>query len=254
MREDLEIPPPGYRIARRPAGVDPATRRLAFIASGIGGALVVLVGIWAVAGGGGGGIPVVPPPSGPMRVRPAHPGGMKVSGATDRILGGGGAGNATALAPPPEMPNLQALQSPKTAAPAPSAPGTNPSPAASAPAPQAVPAAENGLPLPPPAPPPLRLAAASAVVPPPPGAGTASGTEVQLAAMNSEQGAMREWQRLQTELPALFGSRQPLVSKVLVDGHSFWRLRTAGFANIAAATRFCAEVRAKGNGCAIAAF
>ncbi|MGH7056702.1 MAG: SPOR domain-containing protein, partial [Acetobacteraceae bacterium] len=112
----------------------------------------------------------------------------------------------------------------------------------------------NGLPLPPPAPPPLRLAAASVALPLPRGTGTGKATEVQLAAMSSESGATREWQTLQTALPGLFGHRQPLITKVEIDGHMFWRLRTGGFANIADATQFCATLRAKGRGCTIASF
>lgn len=257
MRDDLEIPPPGYRIARRSVSIDPATRRLAAIAAGIGGALVVLVGVWSMAGSGSGSIPVIPSPPGPMRVKPAHPGGMTVQGASEGILGGGaGAGRAAALAPPPETPDLQALQAPASAAPAAAATPVSLPSAVAAAAGAAHPAAPagNGLPLPPPAPPPLQLAAVSGAAPPPAGAGTGTGTEVQLAAMNSEQGAIREWQQLQNSLPGLFEARQPLVSKVLVDGHTFWRLRTGGFANIAEATSFCAAVRAKGKGCAIAAF
>lgn len=257
MRDDLEIPPPGYRVGRRPAGIDPATRRLSMIAASIGGALVVLVGIWSMVGGGSAGVPVVPPPAGPMRVKPANPGGMQVTGSAYRILGNGAAPTTQAsLAPPPETPDLSALQSPPapaaTAA-APAAPHAAPARAAAAtqaPAPHPA----DSLPLPPPSPPPLQLASASTVAPPPAGAGTGSATQVQLAAMNSEQGARREWQRLQAALPSLFDQRQPLVEKVEVDGHTFWRLRTGGFANVAAATEFCANVRAKGNGCTIAAF
>ncbi|MGH7120874.1 MAG: SPOR domain-containing protein [Acetobacteraceae bacterium] len=262
MRDDLEIPPPGYRVGRRPAGIDPATRRLSIIAASIGGALVILVGIWSIVGGGSGGVPVVPAPAGPMRVKPAHPGGMQVTGGAYRILGNGSATTTQAtLAPPPETPDLSALQSPPAAASA--AQPAAPPAAASARAAAATQAharqtaarpAAASLPLPPAPPPPLQLAAASTAAPPPEGAGTGSATEVQLAAMNSEQGARREWQRLQGALPTLFDQRQPVVEKVEVDGHTFWRLRTGGFANVAAATEFCTSVRAKGNGCTIAAF
>lgn len=256
MRDDMDIPTPGYRVGHRRAGIDPATRRLSLIAATIGGALVVLVGIWSMVGGGSAGVPLVPAPPGPMRVKPANPGGMQVAGASDKILGGSsGTSTTAALAPPPETPDLSALQNPPpAAAPAPVHPAV--AVAAPAPAPVAAPTriAANGLPLPPPAPPPLQLAAASAVVPPPADAGTGPATQVQLAALSSEQSALHAWQHLQTSFPALFGSRQPLVEKVQVDGHTFWRLRTGGFANIAEATHFCAAVRAAGSGCTIAAF
>ena len=246
VRDELEIPPPGYRIARRAAGIDPVTRRLSVIAAAIGGALVVLVGAWSMVGGGRG-VPVIPAPAGPMRVKPAHPGGMQVAGASEGILStSGGTATTAALAPPPETPDLTALQSPTAAAPA-AAPASPSTPAVAA-------SPTNGLPLPPPAPPPLQFAAASTAAPPPADAGTGPATQVQLAALNTEHGAMQEWKHLQTALPALFGTRQPLVEKVEVDGHTFWRLRTGGFANIAEATQFCVAVRAAGGGCTIAAF
>jgi len=268
VRDDLEIPTPGYRVARRSAGLDPATKRLATIAAGIGGALVVLVGIWSMMGGGGTGVPVVPAPAGPMREKPANPGGMQVTGANESILGGSNASGRIALAPPPETPDLQALQSPPAAAkPAPAAKpvaltedGESVPPAGAAmgaavatgaaPAPATI----NGLPLPPPSPPPIQLATATAAAPPPAGAGTGIATEVQFAALSSKANALAEWTQLQAQLPELLGDRQPLVSQVQVDGHTFWRLRTGGFANIAQATSFCAAVRAKGQACDIASF
>ncbi len=267
MRDDLEIPPPGYRVARRSAGLDPATRRLATIAAGIGGALVVLVGIWSMVGGGSTGVPVVPAPAGPMRVKPANPGGMQVTGTNELILGGSNSNDKPALAPPPETPDLQALESPPAARPAavpggvaadgvapPALPAGAPVGAAIATLGTTAPATVNGLPLPPPSPPPIRLAAASAAQPLPATIGTGTATEVQFAALSSKEGALSEWTQLQAALPGLLASRQPLVSKVEVDGHIFWRLRTGGFANVAEATGFCAAVRAKGQACDIAAF
>jgi SPOR domain len=261
VRDDLEIPPPGYRVARRSAGLDPATRRLATIAAGIGGAMVVLVGIWSMVGGGSSGVPVVPAPAGAMRVKPANPGGMQVMGANEPILGGN-TSDKPALAPPPETPDLQALQSPPAAKPAgttedgesiPPAGATGTTNTATA-APAPATAMANGLPLPPPSPPPIRLAAASAAPPLPAGIGTGTATEVQFAALSSKEGALSAWTTLQAALPGLLDNRQPLVSKVEVDGHIFWRLRTGGFANIAEATSFCASVRAKGKACDIASF
>jgi len=269
VRDDLEIPTPGYRVARRSGGLDPATRRLATIAAGIGGALVVLVGIWSMVGGGSTGIPTVATPSGAMREKPANPGGMQVTGTNESILGGGGDSNGqAALAPPPETPDLQALQSPPAAKPA-SAPtevtedGESVPPAGAALGPNGTningtnigaPASANGLPLPPPSPPPVELASASATPPLPAAIGTGTGTEVQFAALSSKENAFSEWSKLQAALPDLLDGRQPLVSKVELGGHVFWRLRTGGFENIAQATSFCASVRAKGMACDIAAF
>jgi len=253
VRDDLEIPPPGYRVSRRSTGIDPATRRMATIAAGIGGTLVVLVGLWSMIGGSSTGVPVVPPPPGAMRAKPANPGGMQVMGANEPILDGGNANGPPTLAPPPETPDLQALQNPPPGQPAVvTEDGGSTPPAGAATAPPAV--AANGLPLPPPSPPPIRLASLSTAPLPPAGIGTGTATEVQFAALSSKEGALGEWQLLQASLPGLLDGRQPLVSKVEVDGHVFWRLRTGGFANIAEATSFCAAVRAKGKACDIAAF
>ncbi len=86
-----------------------------------------------------------------------------------------------------------------------------------------------------------------------PAAGAQGGAMVQLAALDSEQGATAEWQRLQHRMPGLLGARRPEVQRAAHDGHPVWRLRTGGFATAAQAAEFCAQVRAKGTGCSVAA-
>jgi hypothetical protein len=78
--------------------------------------------------------------------------------------------------------------------------------------------------------------------------------QVQLAALDSEMGAHMEWARLTHRMPELLGDRDPVVMHAEVGSRSFWRLRTAGFASVADATRFCADVRAKGANCTVASF
>jgi hypothetical protein len=77
---------------------------------------------------------------------------------------------------------------------------------------------------------------------------------VQLAALDSEAGANAEWQRLSQKLPALFGDRKPVVERTQQNGRTFWRLRTGGFADMAAATEFCQQLRTKRIGCSLANF
>ena len=81
MSDDLSIPSPTYRIPRHRQGMDPATRRLALIAGGLGGALLVVVGGWSLIGHRSTAVPVVQADSRPIRVKPENPGGMQVAGA-----------------------------------------------------------------------------------------------------------------------------------------------------------------------------
>ncbi len=46
MSDELGIPSQTYRVPRRSGGMDPATRKLALIAAGIGGAMLVVIGGW----------------------------------------------------------------------------------------------------------------------------------------------------------------------------------------------------------------
>ena len=89
MSDDLSIPSPTYRIPRHHQGMDPATRRLAVIAGGLGGVLLVVVGGWTVIGHRNAAVPVVQADSRPIRVKPENPGGMQVAGADADILSGG---------------------------------------------------------------------------------------------------------------------------------------------------------------------
>jgi hypothetical protein len=241
VSDDLSFPSQTYRIPRHSRGMDPATRRLALIAGGLGAALLAIVGGWSVMGHRSTAIPVIQADGRPIRVKPENPGGMQIAGSNDEMSGGADTTGGK-LAPPPEAPAPQALLAPPPAAVA----APVPAPVAAPPAPAAAkPAAEK------PAAPVEKRAVASAPERAPP---VAKGALVQLAAVTSEEAARTEWQRLEKRMPDLFGRRQPAFSKIEHSGHTLWRVRTGGFSDVAQATAFCERVRAKGAGCSIADF
>lgn len=258
MRDELDIPmprmapaEPGYRIGRAREGIDPATKRLAIIGGGIAGVLLLIGGAWSLTGRHAAGIPVVQADSRPLRTKPVNAGGMQVDGQNDAILSGDADGK-DALAPPPEVPDPQALKAQELAAkqaaqrPAPAVqPVQKASLTTSLPAEKTAPVAA------PPEPPPAAHPAVATARPAPAVSGHAA---VQLAALGSEQSAMVEWQRLSHRMPDLLAGRHPVVEKAESHGKTFYRLRTGGFADIAQATAFCEEVRAKGGGCSLARF
>jgi hypothetical protein len=144
-----------------------------------------------------------------------------------------------ATAPQPARP-----EAPKTAmAAAPQAPAVAPKAAAVAPrTDQAVPAPAAAA----------QAAAAQAIPAQPAAAPAAAGhAEVQLGALPTEAAAHAEWLRLSHLMPGLLGRHTPLVSRAEVNGHTWWRLRTAGFPTATEAKDFCAQVRAKGGACAV---
>ncbi|MBB2160901.1 SPOR domain-containing protein [Gluconacetobacter sacchari] len=254
-------PPPRTRPARRAGGLldsllgaDPTTRRLAYGAAGLGGLLVIAIGGWALVGHHQTGIPVLGPPPGPVRVRPLDPGGMQVLGAE---APSGDDGAVARLAPGPEQPRPDRLaqqygQPPEPPA-APAAPASSP-----APAPSSAPAAAAQPTAPPaPAAPPAVAPAAPAPAPAPAAtpAPVAEGRYgVQLAALDSQQSAEKEWARLTQHYPDLFGGHTPVIERTERNGAVFFRLRTRGFASIAQATSFCEHVRLNGLACTLAGF
>jgi hypothetical protein len=244
-------------------------------AGGLGAVLVVLIGASALTGRHSGEVPVVTADPKPIREKPANPGGMKVDGAENDVFSGGSDTSNAKLAPAPESPNTKALRTqaappaaddaPAPVASAPAAPTASvapaPSPvaklpvAASAPAKAAVTASAPTKPT------------AAAGAPPKPAAAKpqAVGEEsrpsaaghapmVQLAALPTEEAARAEWALLTKKMPELLNGKQPNYARIDRDGHSFWRVRTAGFADVAQARGFCDHVRAKGGGCSISDF
>ncbi len=288
MSDEIHLRTPSYRVPRA-RGMDPATRRLALIAAGLGAALLVLIGAWSMTGPAQTGLPVIAPQAGPLREKPAHPGGMQVAGAGQAIFGHtGGAGETASggVMAPPERPDLAALRAPPAPPPAasalprtsPAAPATGPAPGPAtgpAPGPASAPAtsaASAALPLPPIFP--ARLAQAARAVadrsaigapgmaPPTPrplsvpatsagaaGASAGARPQVQLAALPTRAAAVAEWHHLRLRMPGLLAHHRLVLAEARVGGHVWWRVRTAGFADLGAARHFCARARAAGAAC-----
>jgi hypothetical protein len=236
--------------------MDPATQRLAIIAGGLGGVLLLVVGGWSMMGHRSTAVPIVQADSRPIRVKPENAGGMQIAGANEDIMSGGSDTNGGKLAPPPEAPAPQALRAPPPAPRAVVAAPAAPAPAATraiAAAPLAASAAAPVVAKPaadkPVAVPDKRAATSPQATTP-----AAKGTLVQLAAVSSEDAAKSEWRRLEKRMPDLLGDRQPAISKTAHDGRELWRVRTGGFTDLSQATVFCERVRAKGTGCSVADF
>lgn len=258
MPSDLHIPSnaglasgPSYRPQRRPARMEPGVKRLLLIAGGVSALLLAAgAGGWMVMSRRPAVVPVIEADHRPLRVKPENPGGMQVAGADEQVMGSQDV-RRNGMAPAPEAPAPQALRAQLQAGrpSAPSEPG--PSSAAGTTEPPAAPAPTQTLPAPAvPAP----MAAAPAVTAAPAPVAASGSASVQLAAVETEQGATAEWQRLSRRMPDLLGNRRPVVQRVERDGRAVWRLRTGGFADMAEATSFCVRVRAKGSACTIASF
>jgi hypothetical protein len=278
VSDDLSIPNPGYRGNRagrygtgqnrvRP-GMDPDTRRLMMFAGGLGAVLVVLVGASAVLSHRSTEVPVVTADPRPIRVKPDNPGGMKIDGAENDVFSGGSDTANSKLAPPAENPDAKALRtaaappSPAPATPAPATPApATPAPATQSPATITPPVTKPAVVASAPAnKPTISPAPAASAKPQAPGAAEAHppATEhhamVQLAALTSEEAAHAEWQQLAKRMPDLLNGHQPVFTRTDRDGHTFWRVRMSGFADVAQARAFCDHVRAKGGGCSVADF
>lgn len=78
--------------------------------------------------------------------------------------------------------------------------------------------------------------------------------KVQLAALDSEAQAKKEWASLQHKAPEIFAGHAPIYMKIEHNGHNFVRLRIGGFADSAAVKHFCAKLHAHSVACTPASF
>ncbi len=258
------------RVRKR---MDPDTRRLALFAGGLGAVLLTLIGAsFLVDRRSAGELPVVAADSRPIRVKPADPGGMKVDGAENEAFATTTDNKNPKLAAAAEMPDTRRLVAvPEVKRSMPPVPSQDTEPAApaqaAAPIPVKPPAVAVAPPVParpvPAKPLPEKLAAAAEARPRPASGHPAAEPRpvaaphiatVQLAALASEEAARAEWQQLSKRMPDLLNGHQPAYSQTERNGHVFWRLRTAGFADAGQAKAFCEQVRAKGGRCSVADF
>ena len=201
---------------------------MALVAAGLGGLVALVIGAVRLTPHAHHGIPVIEV-TGPVRVKPLDPGGMKVAGSDD------GAGGVEALAPAAEKPAIRALRAKSRAVSALPHPATavtaTPAPTAVAPAPAA-----------------QRASATQAM----PASGAAPRrVSIQLAAFDNQQDAEQDWGRLAEKSPGLFDGHRPEVTRTQIAGRTLYRLRTSGFATAEAAGAFCGKVRAKGGDCSV---
>lgn len=283
FEDDVRIPPPGYRSAPQRRAAE--TRRTMMIVAGAGVFVVLCILGYFVATSSSGPdtVPVIEASNTPLKVKPVDPGGLNVNTQTSALLAGSGSGNAN-VAPAPEAPDpaglAAAAQQPaapsSTAAPAPTASSAAATPSASAMPSSTAPAATaptqapavavRSVPETPAAsapkqtamnvPPPSKSAAqvhnlAQEYATP---SGKAGHIRVQLAALESQEAAVKEWQHLSRKMPSLFSGRRPIFVQAQVNGRTYWRVRTAGFASVSEANQFCQDVHAHGGACTVASF
>jgi len=267
-----EVQVPSYRV--RQASAESGPPRLFLVAGGLAGLLAVggLVG-WAVTRYTDHTIPVIEADSRPVKVKPEDRGGLRVPNQDEIIFErrniGGAYEPSGRLGPAAETPNLDALRAattppPSATPPAPAAmPAAPPQQAAAEPAPAAVPQAaplprEAAPAAPPSAPAPVAQAPAApppvktVVAPPPAPARVVGGVMVQLGALDSEDGARTEWERLGRRAPDLMQGRTPHIIRFEREGKpTMWRLRTGGFESRDTASTFCESMKSRGGACAV---
>ena len=93
---------------------------------------------------------------------------------------------------------------------------------------------------------PVPLAPAAIAKPEAPAAKPVGKMQVQLAAVDSEEAAKAEWQRLAKRMPELLGERRPSFQRAERDGKAVWRVRTGGFADTAGGDRVLWEAARQG--------
>jgi len=259
MSDEFRIPPPGYRSGPERRAAE--GRRLVLTGGAVGVVLLLIVIVYAAFSGGPATVPIITAPTTPVKMKPSDPGGLDLPSQSSQLLGGAGSGGTANLAPAPEVPNPAGLAASQNQPPA---PAPTPAPAAPASPPAVVvpsvpetAAKPGGGPtthIVPPSRSAARVGNLAQEYAPATHAMKSGHVQVQLAALESVDAAHAEWDHLAHRMPDLFQGRSPIFMHAEVNGRSFWRVRTSGFGSVAAATKFCDDVRAQGGRCTVAAF
>lgn len=265
---------PGSRMAR--------TLIAAIAVLAVGGAAVVAFRIW---GGGGDRPPVIAAPAGPIKVRPADPGGARIPNRDKEIferLDGGASPPAERLLPQPEEPVRNRKEnggapatagnaagetpSPEPAAAAPYLPPEEPAPSRTETAAPAAGSAAGQAPSPgfeagPAAAAPAPRPAASRETPkkqasrPPPAASARTGGSfmIQLSSLRSEGAVRRAWSDLQRRHRDLLGGMSLNIQRALPAGQkqAFYRMRAGPLSTRKAAKDLCSRLKARRLDCLI---
>ncbi len=256
----------------RPSQEKPAVSgRMLAVAGGLLG-LVALgaATAWGISRMGPRPVPVIEADPRPLKVRPESPGGMVVpnqdqlvlEGATQRRAAERGRTTVAQLDAGPEAPAFDLLRqqvgpraTPTAAAPTPVAaaappPSGTPAPAAASSA--GTPSSLGGATataLPPPVPIAVTAAVTAPAATAPPSPVPGGRAHAQFGALNSEEAARAEWDRLVRRAPEL-APFQPRITRFEREGQpTLWRLRASGLADAAAARALCEAVRARGLPC-----
>jgi SPOR domain len=252
----------------RPNQEKPAvSARMLAVAGGLLG-LAALGGAatWGISRMGPHPVPVIEADPRPLKVRPDQPGGMVVQnqdqlvleGAAQRRLAERGRATIAQLDAGPEAPAFDLLRQhaapapPALAAATPAAPVASPATAPTALAtPSALGAAATAA-----LPPPVALAVTATMATPAaiaesalPAPVAGGRSHAQFGALNSEEAARAEWERLVRRAPEL-AAFQPRITRLDREGQpTLWRLRATGLADAAAAKALCDAVRARNIPC-----
>lgn len=187
--------------------------------------------------------PAPPPPPAPTQPAVATP-----AVSTTPAAGG---------APTPLVPAAVAAPAPVAAAPAPvpaAAVPTSGDPDLAYTGPSPIPGAVSSSAPGPVATPPASLAPATEAGAAPMQTSAGGGAAVQLGALNSQDAAQSQWDKISAAAPTLFRGKAPNIQQAEVKGQTYYRLRVDGFANKLDAARFCGEVSSTGYACTVADF